>query len=315
MIQQESIIPLVAVILTHNEEDNVERALKSVAGICPVVIVDSGSSDRTLEICEKYTSNILINGYVNHATQWQWALDNLPLKAKWVLALDADFEVTPALALALKERLQSIPEGVSGVYVTHRYVFGGAEIRFGGAKKYWLRLIRHGSAKPDMGDLVDFRFVVDGATLVWREAVREFNVLDEDASFWLQKQDKFSVRLAVEEELRRERVLGWDGRPSLMGNPDQRVMWLRDAWLRLPLFLRPFLYFVYRYLLRGGFLDGVGGFLYHFQQGWWLRTLVDWKIWQLRRNGIAGKRLIVFRDAMFGVRTGSVREIIRVSGL
>lgn len=304
-------LPLVAVILTYNEEDNIERALRSVAGLCPIVVVDSGSTDATVAICERYGAQVLTHPYENHAAQWTWALEHLPVDAQWVLALDADFEVTPGLRERLTREITGLPADVNGVYMVHRYVFGGAEIRYGGAKKYWLRLIRKGFAAPDLSDLVDFRFVVQGRTVNWSSVIREYNVSDEDASFWIRKQDKFSLRLAVEEELRRHRLLRWEGRPRFWGNSDERVMWLRDRWLHLPLFLRPVLYFLYRYVLRLGFLDGAGGFLYHAQQGFWLRLTVDWKLWQLRRLNIAGDRLLAFRDAMLGTSSGSVPEVWR----
>ncbi len=302
-------LPLIAVVLTYNEEDNIERALRSVDGLCPIVVVDSGSTDQTIEICRRYTSHIVTHPYENHAAQWNWALDHLPVQADWILALDADFDVTPGLRTQLQNDLSKVPSGVAGIYVVHRYVFGGAEIRFGGAKKFWLRVIRSGRARPDLSDLVDFRFVVDGKTTNWKGVAREYNVADEDASFWIRKQDKFSVRLAVEEELRRERVLSWGATPKFWGNADERVMWLRDLWLHIPLFVRPFFYFMYRYVVRLGFLDGVGGFLYHFQQGFWLRVVVDWKLWQLRRLGVEGESLVRFRDAMMKTSGGSVRDI------
>jgi hypothetical protein len=151
--------------------------------------------------------------------------------------------------------------------------------------------------------------VVNGKTINWNAVVREYNTSDEDASFWIKKQDKFSLRLAVEEESRREKVLSWETPPRFFGNSDQRVMWLRDAWLKLPLFIRPCLYFAYRYLFRLGFLDGRGGFLYHAQQGFWMRLVVDWKLWQLRKEGIAGDKLAAFREAMMKTSNGSVRDI------
>lgn len=302
-------VPLVAVILTYNEEDNIERALRSVQGLCPIVVIDSGSTDRTVEICRQYTDLILVHPYESHAAQWTWALAHLPVSATWVLALDADFEVTEGLRRRLGRDLTAVPADVSGIYVVHRYVFGGSEIRFGGAKKYWLRVVRHGKAAPDLSDLVDFRFIVEGRTLNWNAVAREYNMSDEDASFWIRKQDKFSLRLAVEEELRREKVLSWGSTPRFWGNSDERVMWLRDLWLRMPLYLRPCLYFFYRYVVRLGFLDGAGGFLYHAQQGFWMRLVVDWKLWQLRRLGIAGEDLLRFRDAMMRVSGGSVRDI------
>lgn len=304
-------VPLVAVILAHDEAENIPRALHSVAGLCPIVVVDSGSRDDTVEICRRHGALVLEHPYLNHASQWLWALQHLPFDADWVFALDADFEVTTELRRRLEAELATVPADVGGIFVRHRYVFGGNDIRYGGTKHLWLRLIRPGRARPDLGDLVDFRFVVDGRTLIWPEVVREYNVLDEDASIWIGKQDKFSLRLAVEEELRRRHLHGWHGTPRLFGNPDERIMWLRDLWLRLPLFVRPWIYFFYRYVLFGGFFDGRGGFLYHFQQGLWMRCVVDWKLWQLRRAALDDGALLRLRDLMLQTRSGSVREVLR----
>ena len=301
---------LTAVVLTWNEAVNVGRCLASIEGLCPVVVVDSGSTDETVAVCTAAGATVVHHPYSNHAGQWQWALDNLPLAADWVLALDADFVVTPALRQRLGDQLASVPGDVAGIYVRHLYRFGGATIRFGGHKRSWLRIVRRGRARADLSDLVDFRFLVDGRTIVWREGVVEDNVHDEDISTWTSKQDKFSLRLAVEEELRRSSLLAWEGRSSPFGNSDERTMWLRDRWLRMPLFLRPVLYFLYRYVLRGGFLDGRGGFLYHFLQGLWLRLSVDWKTMQLRRLSLTPGQLLAVRDAMLRTRSGSVAQLM-----
>lgn len=302
-------IDITAVVLTYNEAPNIRRCLESIKGFCKIYVVDSGSTDQTVAICQEYTDQIHVHAYTNHASQWQWALDNLPIKTTWVLALDADFQVSDALKEALRERLQGVADQVDGIYVRHRYVFGGATIRFGGTKHYWLRIVRHGKSRADLSDLVDFRFLVEGKTIEWNASVVEYNRHDDDISTWLLKQDKFAVRLAVEEELRRAAMLHWERNPRFFGNADERIMWLRDRWLRLPLFLRPVAYFVYRYLLALGFLDGRGGFLYHVLQGFWLRTVVDWKIWQLRQLQLSSNELHRFRDQMLQTRDGSVVRI------
>ena len=190
------------------------------------------------------------------------------------------------------------------------YIFGGGLIRFGGTKQFWLRLIRRGRARPDSGDLVDFRFVVEGKVLRWPEAVTEYNRNDDDISVWIRKQDKFALRLAVEEELRRRGLHGWAGVPRLFGTTDERFSWLRDRWLALPLFLRPVLYFFYRYLLTGGFLDGRAGFLYHALQGFWLRLVVDWKIDQLRHYKLSNADLLKSVGWMLATHSGSVEDLL-----
>ena len=298
-----------AVILTHNEESNISYCLESIKRISNIYVVDSGSTDNTTSICERLGARVFHHPYTNHADQWRWALDNLPIGTPWILALDADFVVTRELLDRISREIDTLSEDIGGIYVRHLYQFGWGKIRFGGTKQYWLRVIRRGCARPDTSDLVDFRFLVDRAVVRWHEAVIEHNRKDDDISIWIAKQDKFSLRLAVEEELRRRGLHAWDRTPRLFGTVDERFAWLRDRWLGLPLFLRPVLYFVYRYLIAGGFLDGRAGFLYHVLQGFWLRLVVDWKTVQLRDMELDDRALQEFARVMFKSQSGSVVQI------
>lgn len=299
-----------AVVLAYNEEENLAACLDSLCGKFNVFVVDSGSTDRTLQIAEERNAKVVQHPYSSHASQWAWALSELPIETPWVLALDADFVVMPELLKRMEGELNKLPEEVAGIYVRHYYRFAGGVIRFGGTKQFWLRLVRRGRAKPDLSDLVDFRFAVEGTTLRWREGVTEWNRKDDDISTWIKKQDIFALRLAVEEELRRNGALSWEGRPAFYGNTDQRIAWLRDRWLMLPLFVRPCIYFIYRYVLTGGFLDGRAGFLYHFLQGMWLRVLVDVKTIELRRAGLTPGDLERLAKIMLSTRSGSVRQLL-----
>ncbi len=302
---------ITAVVLTYNEEKNLPACLKSLQGFCPVFVLDSGSNDNTLDIAAQYKAQIFHHNFINHSEHWSWALENLPFESEWMLALDADYVVSDELKQKIKAEIQSVPTYVNGIYVKYRYHFGGNAIRFGGTRHDRLQIIRLGHAKLDSSDLVDNRFVVDGETISWDKYIYEKNYYDEDISIWMAKQDKYAIRLAVEEELRKQGHIAWQGNPSLFGTPDQRVTWLRQKWLKLPLFIRPFFYFVFRYIFALGFLDGKGGFLYHFLQGFVLRVMIDWKIGQLRKAGITGERLLAFKQAMLDTQHGSVEQVLQ----
>jgi len=301
---------ITAVILCYNEAQNIRHCLESVAGFCDIQVVDSHSTDSTMDICHEYTPKVVQHRYENHASQWQWALENLDIKTDWILALDADFVVSDGLKSRILEDLESVPANIDGIYVRHLYHFGGSLIRFGGTKHYWLRIIRSGHAQADISEMVDFRFVVGRDTMRWPEHVMEYNRNDDDISVWLDKQDKFSIRLAVEEEMRRRRLRSWHRKPSFFGNTDSRFAWLRDVWLRMPLFFRPVLYFFYRYVFALGFLDGRGGFLYHSLQGFWLRTIVDWKTLQMKERNFSNEELVSFGNFILEHRSGSVEKLL-----
>ncbi len=301
-----------AVILTYNEENNLPACLQQLAGFCPVFIVDSGSTDSTLDIDENHKARVFHHDFTNHAEQWSWALENLPFESKWMLALDADYLVSDALKHKILTTLETLEANVNGIYVKYRYSFAGSDIRFGGTRHDRLQIIRLGFARLDSSDLVDNRFIVDGKSIRWNQFIHERNYYDRDISIWMAKQDHYAIRLAVEEELRRQGHIKWQGQPAFFGNPDQRVTWLRQQWLKLPLFLRPLLYFLYRYIFALGFLDGKGGFLYHVLQGFVLRIMIDWKIGQLREADVKGDKLLAFKNVMLENHEASVEKLLNL---
>lgn len=295
--------PLSVIILTYNEEDNLPACLESLKGLdCEIFVVDSGSTDRTREIAVGYGARVAGHPFESHAKQWNWALRNLELSSEWVLCLDADHRVTSELRNELCQLfgLQGRGTGrgglgaiikngelemVDGFYIKRRQVFQGKLIRHGGYNsKYLLKLVRRNQAWSDEKELADHRFYVRGKTARLCACLIEDNQNERDILMWVQKHVIYADRQAKEEFLRQRSGIGWNIKPSPLGTPDQRTLWLKSIWYRMPLYVRPFLYFIYRYIFRLGFLDGRQGFIFHFLQGFWYRLLVDIKILEYQRD-------------------------------
>jgi glycosyltransferase involved in cell wall biosynthesis len=293
-------VPLTVVVLTYNEERNLPACLESVAGwASEVFVVDSGSTDGTVAVAERYGAKIVAHEFETHARQWNWALRSLPFAQAWVLCLDADHRVTAELAVEIATLLGREGEvepkasrlgEMDGFYIKRRQVFRGQWISHGGYyPKYMLKLVRHERAWCDENELLDFRLYVKGPTGRLRHDVIEANEKEADISFWIAKHNRFASLVAEEEMRRASGGAAWAIEPALFGSPDQRVLWLKERWYRLPLYVRPCLYFFYRYVIRCGFLDGKEGFIFHFLQGFWYRLLVDIKLDERRQQEL-GRR-------------------------
>lgn len=273
---------LSAIILTYNEEQNLPACMKSLKLLgCPVFVVDSGSTDRTLEIAAQFGAMILEHPFTTHTQQWDWALKNVPLETEWAMALDADQAITSELAAEIRTQLGT--SNFDGLYVKRRQVFRGRWIKHGGYyPKYLLKLFRRDKVYLHGGDSVDHHFYVRGTCGKLRYDLIEANHKEDNISFWIEKHNRYATLMAAEEQ--RQRAGGYESpvTPSLFESPDQRVIWLKRLWSRLPLFVRPSLYFMYRYFLRGGFLDGKEGFIFHFLQAYWYRLLVDINLDEIR---------------------------------
>ncbi|MBV9279274.1 MAG: glycosyltransferase family 2 protein, partial [Chloroflexi bacterium] len=143
--EEEARLPLSVIILTYNEEKNVEACLQSVARLAgEIFVVDSGSSDATLSIVRRYTDRVAQHPFETYARQRNWAQDNLPLSYPWVLHLDADERVTPELARSIRDFFRGgAAERFRGAMFSRRTVFLGRWIRHGGHYPvYHVRLFR-----------------------------------------------------------------------------------------------------------------------------------------------------------------------------
>ena len=272
--------PVTVVVLTFNEERNLAACLESVCGWAEeVFVVDSGSTDGTVGLAERFGAQVVAHPFETHARQWGWALSTLPIRTTWVLGLDADQRLTPGLRAEMAAFVKG-PTEAAGVFVARRQIFRGKWIRFGGYyPKYLLKLFRRDRVRVDPADLVDHHFAVEGLVVKLRGDLIEDNLNEDAIAVWTAKHNRYAVLQAQQELSHTEEPVGAS---ALLGTPDRRVRYLKQIWRRLPLFVRPCLYIFYRYVLRLGFLDGKQGFVFHVLQGFWYRLLVDVNIDEIR---------------------------------
>jgi len=278
-------IPLTVLVTTRNEEANVERCLASVQGLASqVFVLDSESTDKTVEIASRYAQVHTLAYDHSRIIPWifQWGLDNLPIENDWVLILEADQAVTAALAeelTALLVRPEAIRE--DGFYIHRRQIFRGKPLRFGGyGSKVLLKLFRRSRAELDPVEQ-DTRVYVRGPLGRLRAPLEEWNRKEDSIRFYLEKHLRYAEAFAQEEFARRRRYIPWKVTPRLFGTPDERILWLKDRYYCMPLYVRPMLYFIYRYFVLLGILDGRTGFLFHFLQAFWFRLIVDARLEEL----------------------------------
>lgn len=272
-------LPISVIIITYNEEKNIEECLKSACGwIDEIFIVDSYSTDRTLEIARGYTDKIYQHPFKNFAQQRNWAQENLPIKNEWIFHLDADERASPELVLELG-RIFSSRIDVDGFMLSRKTIFQGRWIRFGGHYPvYHLRIFKKQRGRSEER-LYDQNYIVNGKVIKIKGDI--VNIIDPDIKLWKMKHRQWAVLEAKEILFNKNRIMNIRFR----GNPIERRNWLRyKIYYKLPLFVRPFIYFFYRYILRLGFLDGRQGLAFHFWQGFWYRLLVDIKILELTKS-------------------------------
>ncbi len=278
-------LPVSVIILTFNEERNIRTTIESVVGWAEdVFLVDSISTDRTVEIAAEFGVKVFCNPWKNYATQFNWALENLPLKTEWIMRLDADEKVMPELRAELEEKLPRMNDGVTALYVKRRVLFMGKWMKRGGYYPVWLlRLWRKGCASCEERWMDEHMKHEGGATLFLENDIVDDN--RNNLHWWIAKHNGYATREAIDMLLVERGVTRSDVSASLRGSQEQKKRWVKEQlYARMPLFLRPCLYFLYRYMFKLGLLDGREGLIWHFLQGFWYRFLVDAKIYEIKRK-------------------------------
>ena len=280
------------IILTYNEEMHLPRLFESIKDLnATTYILDSVSTDATIEIAEKYGAVVKTHPFENHPKQWDFALKNFEIQTPWIIGLDADQIVTPELYLMLKEFETENYIGINGIYFNRKNYFQGSWIRYGGYYPiYLLKMFRTGIGFSDLNENMDHRFIVPGKTVIWKKGhLLEENLKENDISFWFKKHERYSDLIAQEEVERMQNLRSQSLKPSLLGNPDEKKAWLKRLWWKLPLGIRPYLYYGTRMFLQFGLLDNKTARHFHYLQGLWFRKLVDKKINLLLKKSIQNK--------------------------
>lgn len=274
------------IVLTLNEQLNLPHCLTSVEGLVDkIVVVDSGSGDGTQEVAARFGASVIEHPFENQASQFNWALEHLRIDTEWVLRLDADEYLMPELRDEIRATLPRLPRVVTGLFMKRRMVFQGRWVRHGGLYPKWLlRLFRTGMACSEFREMDEHLVVTEGETRRLRHDFVDHN--RKDLSFWVRKHESYAAREAKMLRSRERGDLEPSGHPGkLLGDPRERTRWRKSQlYDRIPLFVRAFGYFIYRYVVRLGFLDGRPGLVYHVLQGFWYRFYVDAKLWEMRRG-------------------------------
>jgi len=275
--------PISIVVLTYNESLNLDKCLNSVYDyVDEIVIVDSDSTDNTLEVASKFNSIIFSNKFETHNKQWLWALENIKLKNEWVMGLDADQAFTKELWDEISLLFNGNLENVDGIYINRKYIFRGQWIKHGGMfPKYLLKLFKKNKVLIDENELVDHHFYIKGNTINTKNYIVEENYKENNLSFWMSKHRKYAELFANEIIYSKSNKVIT---PDYKGNPDQQSLYLKSLYSKFPLFVRPVLFFIYRYFIKFGILDGKQGLIFHTLHSLWFRFIIDKKIYNLKKN-------------------------------
>ncbi|MBW4583137.1 MAG: glycosyltransferase family 2 protein [Tildeniella nuda ZEHNDER 1965/U140] len=273
---------LSVIILTKDEAINLKTCLKSLQSLdAEIYIVDSGSTDATLEIAAEAGCKIYTNAWVNHAHQLNWAIANLPITTLWTMRVDADEHLTPELVQEILQVLPTTSKAVTAYQMKRRVYFMGKWIRHGGRYPSWLlRIWRTGMGHCEQRWMDEHIIISDG-----KIADLKHDIIDENQkglTFWVDKHNRYADR-EISDLLADDPTLDSQLLDAEYSTQASQVRWAKkNFYNRSPLFIRAVVYFLFRYFIRLGFLDGWEGLSFHVLQGFWYRFLVDAKLYELR---------------------------------
>ncbi len=269
MTSTPSKLPVSVLIPAKNEQANLPACLESVARADEVFVVDSQSSDRSIEISESYGAKVVqfhFNG--RWPKKKNWALDNLPFSNEWVLIVDCDERITPELWDEIATAIQN-PE-YEGYYLNRKVFFLGKWIQHGGRYPDWnLRLFKHKTGRYENLGTEEIRNTGDNEVhehviLQGKAGYLKNDMLHidfRDVFHWLERHNRYSnwearVYLNILTGKDESGTIG----ANLFGDAVQRKRYLKKTWVRLP--FKPLIRFILIYIVQRGFLDGKPGYIY-----------------------------------------------------
>jgi glycosyltransferase involved in cell wall biosynthesis len=275
-------VPLTVVVLTYNEEKNIETCLGSISDWADeIIVLDSYSTDRTLELARKYTTSIYSNPFENYSAQRNWAFKNIPISNDWIMNIDADHEVSDTLKQEVSEHFRKgINENIKGFMASRKTMFLGRWVKRGGHYPIYHGVIFKKGFGYCEEKLYDQHFVIEGESILLKGDI--IDTITDSLTNFTERHNKWAT-LEAQDAIQLTQNTGSANtiKPNKNGNPMEQRRYMRLKYYSLPIFWRSISYFLYRYFFKLGFLDGKEGLVFHFLQGFWFRFLVDAKIFEL----------------------------------
>lgn len=224
-------LKLSAIIPTFNEEKNIEAAIQSVLFVDEIIIIDSYSTDKTIDIAKKYNVRIIERTFDNFSNQKNYAIENA--KHEWIVLLDADERIGGKLKVEIQNIIKNGPKA-SAYWVYRRNYLLGREIKYSGWQNdKVIRLIERDVCKYN-GKLVHEEIALPKKTAFLKHKLDHYTYKDFDS--FINKKNKVA-------QLQAE-MLAAENKKASIGK----------------LLIKPTYRFINHYFLRGGFLDGFPGF-------------------------------------------------------
>ncbi|MCD8157616.1 MAG: glycosyltransferase family 2 protein [Clostridiales bacterium] len=291
---------LTVVILTKNEEKNLRKCVESFRGIVKrFVIVDSYSTDGTEMLCRELDKELrkkdsrldfYQNKWISYADQLNWGLKNTDITTEWSMRFDSDEELIEDLAAEIEEKLPNIKEPVNGIILRRRVYFMGRWIKHGGRyPELLLRIFWTGKAFCEQKLMDEHMILSEGTTVTFRYDLIDNN--QKDLEWWTAKHNWYSNREVLDYQMTLEKRMdtALEDKGTSSGQAKMKRIAKNSGYYRLPKFWRAHIYFIYRYYIKLGFLDGPDGKIFHFLQAYWYRFLVDAKLFECEKKGIKMK--------------------------
>lgn len=290
-------VDITVVIITKNEEKNLRKCIESFRGIVKrFVIVDSYSTDKTEQLCRSLDSELRTigsrldfyqNEFIDHATQLNWGFANTDITTEWSMRIDADEELMEDLSNEINTKLSDLGEELTGVVLRRRVYFMGRWIKHGGRyPELLLRIFRTGKAACEQKIMDEHIVLLEGKSIEFKHDLIDNNT--KNLEWWTNKHNWYSNREVLDYQKTVEISTGINTN-SINGELTNQAKVKRvvknKGYYGLPKFLRAHLYFIYRYYIKLGFLDGPEGRIFHFLQAYWYRFLVDAKMYECEKHG------------------------------
>jgi len=278
---------LTAIILTYNEEIHIERCIRSILPVTQeIMVIDSFSTDKTVEIAKTFGARVLQRKWKNQADQFAWGMMQCDPESTWLMRMDADEYLEPDLQKEIPTLLNSADPDLMGIYFKRKVFFHDQWIKHGGFyPQILLRILRKGYGHIEQRWMDEHIVLPTGV----KTTTAKGGLVDDNhkgITFWINKHNTYASREALELLNHKYHFLQNDQTIQSSDNQQaKRKRYLKEKiYSKLPTGFRAFLYFCYRYFIQLGFLDGRQGFIWHFMQGFWYRMLVDIKINEVEKS-------------------------------